>query len=48
MTKSETLPHWATYIVVNLFRLVQAIVIVFIVAIIMAASIAVSLGKGSR
>jgi hypothetical protein len=48
MLNSERSTHWAAYIAVNLFRLVQAIVIVGIAAIIMAASIAISLGKVRR
>jgi len=48
MLKAETSTHWTAYIAVNLFRLVQAIVIVGIAAIIMAVSIAVSIGKGNR
>jgi len=48
MTNTETFPHWTTWILVHLYRLTLAIVIVGITAIIMAASIAISLGKGSR
>ena len=48
MLKAETSTHWAAYIAGNLFRLIQAILIVGIAAIIMAASIAVSIGKGKR
>jgi hypothetical protein len=46
MNKSETSPHWAGWIVMHLFRLILAILIVGITVFFMAASIAISIGKG--
>jgi len=46
MTKAETSSHWAMWTIVHLCRLVMAIVIVGITAMFMAASIAISIGKG--
>jgi hypothetical protein len=48
MTNTDTFLHWVGWIIVHLYRLTLAIVIVGITAIIMTASIAISLGKGSR
>jgi len=48
MAKTATSVHWAAWIIVHLYRLILAVIIVGIAAVYMAASIAVSIGKGNR
>lgn len=48
MDKTETFSHWAAWIVVHLGRLLMAIVIIGVTVMYMAASIAISIGKGGK
>lgn len=48
MDKAKTFSHWTAWIVVHLGRLLMAIVIVAVIALYMAFSIAISIGKGGK